>query len=52
MKLATAFTDPKGNPIVTLTLAGLTIYALPLIAVYFLMQKQLVQGIVTTGLKG
>ena len=52
MKLATAFTDPKGNPIITLTLAGLVIYALPLITVYFLMQKQLVQGIVTTGLKG
>lgn len=52
MKLATAFTDPRGNPIVTLTLAGLVIYALPLISVYFLMQRQLVQGVVTSGLKG
>lgn len=52
MKLASAFTDPKGNPIVTLTLAGLVMYALPLVFVYFLMQRQLVQGIVTTGLKG
>lgn len=52
MKLATAFTDPRGNPIVTLTLAGLVIYALPLIAVYFVMQRQLVQGVVSTGIKG
>jgi len=52
MKLASAFTDPRGNPIVTLTLAGLALYAIPLILVYTLMQRQLVQGIVTTGLKG
>jgi len=52
MKLASAFTDPRGNPIVTLTLAGLALYAIPLIIVYILMQRQLVQGIVTTGLKG
>lgn len=52
MKLATAFTDPRGNQIVTLTLAGLTIYAVPLIVVYLLMQRQLIAGIVTTGLKG
>lgn len=52
MKLASAFTDPRGNPIVTLTLAGLALYAIPLIIVYALMQRQLVQGIVTTGLKG
>jgi len=52
MKLASAFTDPRGNPIVTLTLTGLVIYAMPLVLVYLLMQRQLVQGIVTTGLKG
>lgn len=52
MQLASAFTDSRGNPIVTLTLAGLALYAIPLIIVYALMQRQLVQGIVTTGLKG
>jgi ABC-type glycerol-3-phosphate transport system permease component len=52
MRLATAFTDPRGNAIVTLTLAGLVVYAAPLLLVYLVMQRQLVQGIVTTGLKG
>jgi ABC-type glycerol-3-phosphate transport system permease component len=52
MKLATAFVDPMNQPIVTLTFAGIVLYTIPLVLVYLLMQRQIVQGIVTTGLKG
>lgn len=52
MKLATAFVDPMNQPIVSLTFAGIVLYAIPLVLVYLVMQRQIVQGIVTTGLKG
>ena len=53
MTLATAFVEiEKDIPIVNLTLAGVVLYSIPLVFVYFLMQRQLVKGIVTTGLKG
>jgi len=51
MKLATSFVDPRGNALVTLTIAAVVIYVMPLIVAYFASQKQIVQGIVTTGMK-
>ena len=51
MKLAGAFVDPKGNALVTITLAAVVIYIMPLIILYFFGQKQIVQGIVTTGMR-
>ncbi len=51
MKLANAFVDPRGNPLVTITIAAIVIYVLPMIIVYFLGQRQIVEGIVTTGVK-
>ena len=51
MKLASAYVDPRGNPLYTQTLAAVVIYVLPLIIVFFLAQKQIVRGVVTTGLK-
>jgi multiple sugar transport system permease protein len=52
MKLASAYTNPEGYPIYSLTMAGAVIYSLPLIIVFFLAQRYFVEGIVTTGLKG
>jgi multiple sugar transport system permease protein len=52
MSLATAFVNPRGYSILTLTMAGMVIYTLPLVVLFFVMQRQLVQGVVTTGLKG
>jgi len=52
MALATAFTNPMGRPVLTQTFAGIVLYALPLVVLYLLMQRQIVQGILTTGLKG
>ena len=51
MKLASAYTDPKGFPIYSLTMAGLVLYTLPLIVIFFVGQKHIVEGIVTTGVK-
>jgi multiple sugar transport system permease protein len=51
MKLASAYVDPRGNPLYTQTLAAVVIYVLPLIVVFFVAQKNIVRGVVTTGLK-
>jgi len=51
MKLATAFVDPKGNTLVTVTIAAIVIYIMPLVIAYFLSQRQIVRGIITTGIK-
>jgi len=52
VKLATAYRDPQGNAITTLTLAAIFIYILPMIIVFFFMQKYIIQGVVTSGIKG
>jgi multiple sugar transport system permease protein len=51
IELATAFISPRGLPDYTLTLAGIVMYTLPLIVVYFIAQRYIIRGIVTTGLK-
>mgnify|MGYP005839995281 CR=1 FL=1 len=50
--LSTAYHDPKGFPLHTLTLAAITVYILPMLIVFFVAQKYIIQGIVTTGIKG
>jgi ABC-type glycerol-3-phosphate transport system permease component len=52
VKLAKAYVDPQGNAIVTLTLAAIFIYVLPIIIVFFVAQRNIIQGVVTTGMKG
>ena len=52
MRLATAYANPQGYPIYSLSMAGVVLYILPLIIVFFLGQRYFVEGIVTTGLKG
>ena len=51
MKMAQTYVDPRGTPLYTLTLAGTVIYMLPLIIVFFIAQRYLIEGIVTTGMK-
>ena len=52
-KIAGGYTDP-GLQIVlpAVTLAGSFLFTLPVLIVFFLLQKRLTQGIVTTGVKG
>ncbi len=50
--LATAFKNPQGRDIHTLTDAAVILYILPLVIIFFLMQKHIIKGVVTSGLKG
>jgi len=50
--LQTAYQDPKGNPLDTLQLAAVAVYITPMLIVFFVAQKYIIQGIVTTGLTG
>lgn len=52
VKLIGAYVNPQGYPIVTTTLAASVLYTLPPIAMFFFVQKYIMQGVVTTGLKG
>jgi multiple sugar transport system permease protein len=51
MKLASSFIDPHGNTLVTVTIAAIVIYIVPLVVAYFISQRQIVKGIVTTGMR-
>lgn len=51
MKLATAYTDPKDNPLYTQTMAAVVIYLLPLVLFFFVAQRSIIRGVVTSGLK-
>jgi multiple sugar transport system permease protein len=52
VRLATAFRDPQGNPLTTVTMAGVVLYTLPLILVFVFAQRFILKGIVTTGIRG
>ena len=50
--LATAFKNPQGIDLRTISLAASVIYVLPMIIVFFFGQKHILKGVVTSGLKG
>jgi len=52
VKLQSAYNDPEGNALVTVVMAASVLYTLPLIIMFFLAQKHILQGVVTSGLKG
>jgi multiple sugar transport system permease protein len=52
VKLATSYVNPQGIPLMTVTMAGVMIYIIPMIIIFFLAQQYIIQGVVTTGLKG
>jgi len=52
VKLATAYVDPRGNALYTITIAASVVYTLPLILIFFLGQKYIIKGVVTSGIKG
>jgi multiple sugar transport system permease protein len=52
VKLINAYLNPQGYAIVTPTLAASVIYILPPLVMFFIMQKYIMQGVVTSGLKG
>jgi ABC-type glycerol-3-phosphate transport system permease component len=50
--LARAFRNPQGFDYKTISLAANVVYVLPLVIVFFLAQKHILRGVVTSGLKG
>jgi multiple sugar transport system permease protein len=53
VKVATGYNDPGQQiTLVPVTLAAALIFTLPALLAFFLLQKQLTRGILTTGLKG
>jgi multiple sugar transport system permease protein len=50
--LSTAYRDPHGNSLDTVTMAAIVVYLLPMLLIFLFAQKYIVQGIVTTGIKG
>lgn len=52
VKLINAYVNPQGYPIVPPTLAASVLYILPPIIMFFIVQKYIMQGVVTSGLKG
>jgi len=52
VRMANAYVDPRGNPLQTVTMAGVVLYVMPLVAFFAFAQRFIVRGIVTTGIKG
>jgi multiple sugar transport system permease protein len=52
VRLATSYVNPQNQPLYTVTMAGVVVYVLPMVLIFFLAQKYIIQGVVTTGLKG
>jgi len=52
VKLQGAYLTPQGHALVTITLAANVVYTLPLVIIFFLGQKYILRGVVTSGLKG
>jgi ABC-type glycerol-3-phosphate transport system permease component len=50
--LASAFKNPQGFDMKTVSLAAGVVYVLPLILIFFIFQKNILKGVVTSGLKG
>jgi multiple sugar transport system permease protein len=50
--LATAFKNPQGFDLKTVSLAASVLYILPMIIVFFFGQKHILKSVVTSGLKG
>jgi multiple sugar transport system permease protein len=47
-----AFTNPRGDLLTTLTVAAIVIYTLPIVLIFFLGQRYILKGVVTSGLSG
>jgi ABC-type glycerol-3-phosphate transport system permease component len=50
--LATEFKNPRGITLTTLSMAGTVIYIFPPVIAFFLAQRHILKGVITSGLKG
>jgi ABC-type glycerol-3-phosphate transport system permease component len=52
VKLATGFKNPQGVTLTTVSMAANVLYVLPMVIVFFILQRNILRGVVTSGLKG
>jgi len=52
VKMATGFKNPNGITLTTISLAANVYYILPMMIVFFIAQKNILKGVITSGLKG
>lgn len=52
VKLQIGYLSPHGELLTTIVLAGALLYVLPLVIAFFLGQRHILEGVVTSGLKG
>jgi ABC-type glycerol-3-phosphate transport system permease component len=52
VKMATGFKNPQGITLTTISLAANVYYILPMVLVFFIAQKNILKGVITSGLKG
>ena len=52
VKLSVGYTDAKENPLHNYAMAGIVYYSLPIVILFFTLQKRFVAGLLAGGLKG
>jgi multiple sugar transport system permease protein len=52
VKLAGAYVNPHGDTLTMVTLAACVMYTLPLVVLFFIGQKYIMKGVITSGLAG
>ena len=52
VKMASAFKNPQGITLTTISMAATVIYILPPVIAFFLAQKHILKGVFTSGIKG
>jgi multiple sugar transport system permease protein len=52
VKMATGFKNPQGVTLTTVSMAANVLYIIPMVIVFFILQRNILKGVVTSGLKG
>jgi multiple sugar transport system permease protein len=52
VKLASSYVNPQGITLTTTSMAANVMYIVPLIVIFFLAQKHIIKGVITSGIKG
>jgi len=52
VKMATGFKNPQGITLTTVSMAANVVYIIPMVIVFFILQRNILKGVVTSGLKG
>ena len=52
VKIATSYSNPQGIWLITIAMAANVFYIMPLLIAFFLAQKHIIKGVMTSGFKG